>query len=654
MGFVSPSQQSSSESPASSSGPSVASSASGTLSDSSKDLLKNLVCLDFESFYDSKGGYTLKKMSMLEYIKSPKFKTFGVGIQQPFGKPYWVTRCHVRAELDKIDWSRTTLVAQNVKFDGGILAWVYGHKPRYYIDTLSMARAVFGNRTRDHSLKTIAEHFKLTPKGNLNTDGLQELTQQQEKELAEYCLHDTELCWQIFERMLPMFPPSQLPVVDWTIRCFVEPRLSLDKDLLKKTNLDEKARRAKVFEEIGIDKKVFSSNQKFPALLKERGFEVPMKLSATALKKGQTKEIPALAAADEEFMEMRNSENKELVSLCEARIAAKSNLLETRSEKFLALADLGPFPFDINFSGAKQTHRSSGGSGAGGNPQNLTRGSALRAAVRAPAGYKLLVADYAAIEARIVAFISSEYKLMEIFSANGDPYCMFASTYYGREITKKDDLERRFGKTCILGLGYGMGASKFQYKARIDTGIKVSDLDAEKAKELYRSTYWRIPQMWNVLGRMIFSLQDKKDMPIPNAPFLRISDGSIILPSGLSIQYPNLHTEGDDWYYDIYRHGTREPAKLYGGKVLENISQSLAGEIKKVAIERATAAGLICVGEVHDEILALIPADRAKEGASILRRAMEDPLPWWPQIKLKADVGGADNWLDAKKKENEL
>lgn len=610
---------------------------------------KNLLTLDFESFYASKEGYTLRKISMLEYIKSPRFKVFGAGLSIDGSRPEWFSAQELPSVLKNIDWAETALIAQNVKFDGGILAWFYGHTPKAYIDTLSMARAVLGNKTRDHSLKTVAEHFHLAPKGNLNTDGLLDLTPEQERELADYCLHDTELCWQIYQRLLPHFPPSQFPVMDWTIRCFVAPQLFLDKNLLQKTNADEKVRRARIFEEIGIDRKVFSSNKKFPELLKARGFETPMKLSATAAKKGETKHIPALSATDEEFIEMRNSDNKELVSLCEARIAAKSNLLETRSEKFLALADLGPFPFDINFSGAKQTHRSSGGNGAGGNPQNLTRGSALRAAIQAPAGHKLLVADYAAIEARIVAFISNEFKLMEVFAANGDPYCSFATTYYGREITKKDEAERRFGKTCILGLGYGMGSKKFQYKARIDTGIVVSNAEAEKAVELYRSTYWRIPQMWNALGRLIFALADKRNVPVPNAPFLKTLDGSIILPSGLPIHYPNLRTEGEDWFYDIYRHGTKESAKLYGGKVLENISQALAGEIKKVAIERATAAGLVCVGEVHDEILAVIPAKDAEIGAQKLRRAMEDPIPWWPQIRLKCDVGIGNNWLDAKK-----
>jgi DNA polymerase len=611
----------------------------------------NVLVLDFETYYDSKKGYTLKKQSMLEYIKDPRFKAFGAGVRgYGVGKATseWIPAARLEAFLHGMDWSKTTLCAQNTKFDGAILAWRYGIVPRAYIDTKSMAAALLGTLIKDNSLATIAAHFGLAPKGFLPTDGVETLTPEKEVELADYCLHDTDLCWEIYQRLLPQFPPSQFWAVDWTIRRFISPKLVLDGPKLKELNESEKVRKAKIFEAIKIEKSTFTSNDKFAALLKERGFEVPMKKSPTALKKGETEWIPALAVGDSDFKDMLESENEELVALCEARVAAKSNILETRSAKYLKLVDMGPWPFDMNFSGAKQTHRYSGASGGGGNPQNLTRKSALRGAVCAPSGHKLGVADFAGIELRIASWLACELKLMSAISEGRDVYSEFASKIYNRTITKADLVERQFGKCCILGLGYGMGWEKFIYTVRLQTGMVIDEDKAREVVDLYRNTYDRIRYYWNTLDRMINILAEKRESVVPNATFLKIHNGEIILPSGLPLRYPNLRVDGTEWVYDIWRNGHKETTKLYGGKLLENICQALAGEVTKVAIERAEASGIFCAGQVHDEIIAVFSAERAEIEAAKLRNAMEAPMPWWPVLKLNAEIGVGPNWLEAK------
>lgn len=618
-------------------------------------ITSNVLVLDFETYYDSKKGYTLKKQSMLEYIKDPRFKVFGMGIGGNWrkdGKSEWFSGLDIGPILRSIDWSRTTLCAQNTKFDGAILAWHYGIAPRAYIDTKSMAAALLGTLIKDNSLATIAAHYGLTPKGFLPTDGISVLTPEKERELADYCLHDTDLCWEIYQRLQPQFPPSQFWAVDWTIRRFIFPRLKLDGEKLRTLNESEKARKAEIFKAIGIEKSVFTSNDKFAALLKSRLFQVPMKKSPTALKKGETKLIPALAVGDLAFQDMLDSENEELVSLCEARVAAKSNILETRSAKYLKLVDLGPWPFDMNFSGAKQTHRYSGASGGGGNPQNLTRKSGLRGAVGVPEGFRLGVADFAGIELRIAAWLACELKLMSAITENRDVYSEFASKIYGRTITKADLVERQFGKCCILGLGYGMGWEKFIYTVRLQTGMIIDEDKAREVVDLYRRTYDRMESYWRTLNFLIPRLHDKVDGVVPNATFLKTRNGEIILPSGLPLRYPNLRQVDIDgrmeWVYDIWRNGHKETTKLYGGKLLENICQALAGEVTKVAIERAEARGIFCAGQVHDEILAVFPAQSAEIDKANLRTAMEAPMPWWPVLKLNAEIGVGPNWLEAK------
>jgi DNA polymerase len=87
--------------------------------------------------------------------------------------------------------------------------------------------------------------------------------------------------------------------------------------------------------------------------------------------------------------------------------------------------------------------------------------SVTRAAIIATEGYDIVVADYSAIEARVVLWLADAKTALEVFTRGDDIYCDMASGIYGRPITKKDKDERQFGKVTILGLGYGMGFLTF-------------------------------------------------------------------------------------------------------------------------------------------------------------------------------------------------
>jgi len=610
----------------------------------------NKLVIDFESYFDSKEGYTLKKMSMVEYVRDPRFKVWGLGYWDLRDeKPRWVSNKNINEFITKIDWANTDVIAHNVKFDGFILHQIYGVQPRRWIDTKGMSRAVFGKRIKNHSLATIAEYFKMEAKGIMKTDGLKDLTPAQERELAEYCLHDVELGGAIYQKLVPDFPKSQFEMLHRTVQMFVAPKLELNIELLKQTAENERERKKNIFNKLRINKAVFSSNVKFPKLLEAEGFECPMKPSPKQKNEdGLPKMIPAISLGDSDFLDMLEGENERLKFLCEARIAAKSTLLETRSEKLARIGETGQWAFDVEFSGANQTHRFSGGKGAGGNPQNLTRGSALRQAICAPPGYRLIVGDFANIELRLVAYLSKDPGLIEAIENDVDLYCDFASTFYERTITKKDELERRFGKCAILGLGYGMGAKKFKRTVRLQTSQNISDTEAERAVELYRSRYTRVPQLWYILNSYIpFLTRNEKGLFI-GLP-IRYKKEALILPDGLEMQYPNLRqVEGEkglEWIYDIWDKGQFQRRKLYGGKVLENISQALAGIICK---EAAQQFGDKVTGLVHDEIHLIERMPFAFLTKKKLERVMSITPKWLPRMKLKAEVGCGSNWLDAK------
>lgn len=604
---------------------------------------------------------------MIEYIRSPLFRAFGAGYQWIWddggtSQPAWVTGADLPSFFASVDWSTTDVVAHNAKFDGFILRQIYGVQPRSWIDTKGMSRAVFGKRIKNHSLATIAEEYGLKPKGIMKTDGLKDLTVDQERELSEYCLHDVELDGAIFLRLRKDFPESQYPSLHWTVQTFVAPKIELNVDLLKETAEGERVRKKTIFEELGIEKAEFASNVKFPRLLEKEGFEVPIKPSLRQKNEdGTPKMIPALALGDAEFLDMLEGDNERLGALCEARVAAKSTLLETRSEKLARLGETGKWAFDVEFSGANQTHRFSGGSGAGGNPQNFQRcqdpeehktghecKGRLRKAVTAPAGHRLVVGDFAAIEFRLVAYLSKDPGLMELIENNIDPYCDFASVYYGRSITKRDDAERRFGKEAQLGLGYAMGWEKFQTRVKIKLGKDISKEEARRAVDLYRKRYTRVTQLWYILNSAIPFLMDDKKHIVLGLP-VTFEREAVVLPSGLKMQYPNLRQvpgeKGLEWVYDIWEKGQLQRRRLYGGKLLENICQGLAGELCR---EAAEPFGDKVTGVVHDEIHLVERTPLAAIAKRRLERAMTRVPKWLPNIKLKAEVGVGGNWLDAK------
>ncbi len=603
--------------------------------------------VDVETFHDSKQKFDLRNMSTIEYIRDSRFKIQGFAYAIDNGPVNWVSACNAEDFLRaaKEQWKDASIVCHNTKFDGLVLAerWI---NPKRWIDTKGMSRAVLGKSIKGHSLRELAEHFGLESKGLLKTDGLAELNEADEAQLAEYCKHDVELCRQIFEKLKPSFPESQYPVMDWTIRTFVSPKLQLNVKLLEEASKDEKERRENIFSSVGRPKEVFASNQKFAQLLRDHNYDVPEKKSPRT-----GKIIPALALGDPDFLEMaENPSNRTLFDFCQARIAAKSTLLETRSAKLARIGKTGPWPFDVEFSGATQTHRFSGGSGAGGNPQNFTRGSVLREAVEAPEGYKLVIGDFSNIELRLVAYLSKDPGLIQAFEQDKDLYCDFASAFYGRIITKENETERRFGKTAILGLGYGMGPSKFVKTVRIQTGQVISQEDAERAVALYRAKYNRVPALWEWLGERICTMRKGVQSDFEGGHrdglFNFIEEG-LLLPSGLKIQFPNLRQQGREWVYDVWKKKTeKESVKLYGGKILENISQALAGELTKQALLEVKEWA---VGQTHDELMLCVPEGLAYVAAARLKSAMTKSPLWLPDMRLKAEVGIGRNWNEAKK-----
>lgn len=284
---------------------------------------------------------------------------------------------------------------------------------------------------------------------------------------------------------------------------------------------------------------------------------------------------------------------------------------------------------------------------------------------------KLIVADFAQIELRVNAWLSRERKLMEMLANDGDPYSDFATQVYKRPVSKSKETEkeRKFGKEAVLGLGYGMGAKKFRVRVRVKVGQNITMEQSSETVDLFRDYYNPIPEYWDVLDRFILHMARGSALTVPGAPFLKVEKARIILPSGLVLQYPNLREmeiayrtkNGEmktrvEWVFDdadeMAKAGRQgkpyEPSKLWGGTLLENICQAVAGNICTTAIQRVLDAGLMPAGQNHDELLVPCEDDAVEQSIEIVREAMERPISWFPSLKLKAEIGVGQNWSEAK------
>ena len=200
-----------------------------------------------------------------------------------------------------------------------------------------------------------------------------------------------------------------------------------------------------------------------------------------------------------------------------------------------------------------------------------------------------------------------------------------------------------------------MEAKKFKATIKAQTGTDISQEEAWKTVDLYRTTYFNVPKLWEQAHALLPLIASGKIGCIWFAPFIKVRKGMLVLPSGLTVQYPNLRQVGDDWVYDIYKKVYEaETTKIYGGKIVENLCQALAGELCKEAIERAVSVDLTTVAQIHDEIICVEKKNdmelfrTADEAALLLKACMEKAPRWLPTLKLKAEVGVGSNWGNAK------
>lgn len=411
--------------------------------------------LDFETFWSQE--FTLRTIPTGDYIRDKRFKVHCVAAK--VGKKK--TRCFTNMAkfkewLDTLDWDNIVLVGHNLYFDGLILTELFDVVPAAYHCTMSMSRGLWRN-TCAHGLDPLCHRLGLKGKEKkqalVNTKGKEFLTREELDFLCEYCIDDVDDTAAAYEIMLPYMPEIEMEIISHTVRCFTEPLLEIDADLLDEAIEEVMQRRDDLLDKIAnfvavhvpdvTDiAKAIRSRIHFPAMLEALGVEVPMKVSPRT-----GKPTYALAAKDPEYMALTEHDDDMVRLLCEVRSEFSSNQTSTRAQRLLSATQGGAtLPVMYLYCGAHTMRWSASGKM---NLQNLQRGSKLRRAILAPKGHVLMVGDSAQIEARFTAWIAGQWDLVEAFRQGRDVYSEFATDVFGRHITKADETERFVGKTCI-------------------------------------------------------------------------------------------------------------------------------------------------------------------------------------------------------------
>ena len=585
----------------------------------------NLVTLDFETYYAQ--DFSLSKITTEEYIRDRKFEVIGLGLKHGPNSTEWAQGDkQVKELLGSVDFAKTGVIAHNTAFDGAILSWRYGVKPKAWFDTMCMGRALHGTE-HSVSLKAMSERYGIGAKGNevIMAKGkrLVDFTTQEIRDYARYCINDVELTYELFSQMVRTFPRQELKLIDLTLRMFIEPFLDLDTGLLEQHLEDVKDRKDKLLLDANItDKKDLMSNAKFATLLEELGVSPPRKISPTT-----GKETYAFAKSDEAFKELQEHEDDRVQSLVAARLGNKSTLEETRTQRFIAISKRGLLPVPIRYYAA---HTGRWGGQDKINLQNLpsrgANGKKLKNSIIAPEGHSVIDADSSQIEARVLAWLAGQNDLTEAFARGEDVYIKMAAQIYGCAEEEVTGAQRFIGKTTILGAGYGMGAEKFGMQLKT-FGHEVSPNEAKRIINIYRDANWRISQLWREAHHAVKQLAQGVSgrFGVSNMVSYCAEQSGIKLPSELYIYYEDLsgyqNSQGVEYTYKV-RRGRK---KLYGGKVVENVCQGIARCIIGEQMLRI-AKKYPVVLTVHDSIACCVPDEQVDEA----QRYVEDCMRWTP------------------------
>lgn len=277
----------------------------------------------------------------------------------------------------------------------------------------------------------------------------------------------------------------------------------------------------------------------------------------------------------------------------------------------------------------------------------------IRTAFVPSEGNKLLISDFSAIEARVIAWLAGEQWRLDVFNTHGKIYEASASQMFGVpiELIKKGNPEydlRQKGKVAELALGYQGGSGALVSMGALNMGLTEEELPDIVRR--WRDSNKRIRDLWYGLENAALSvMRTGQPVGIKGLILARESDIqngldflSITLPSGRKLFYVKPYlSENDFGKESIYYYGMDQTTKkwgsvnTYGGKLVENVVQAIARDCLAETLKRLDRNGYKTVMHIHDEVVLDVPKEKAElERVEII---MKEPISWAPGLPLNAD-----------------
>ena len=605
----------------------------------------DIYTIDLETYYDK--DYSLSKLTTEEYINDPRFELIGLSIKKNSEGAVWYSGADVAGFLKGFDFSDSMVVCHNTMFDAAILDWKYGVKPKVWADPMSMARFVRGVH-QSASLAALAKAYGLGEKGTEVINALgkrrQDFSTAELARYGEYCINDVNLTFELFKRLLPSVPKSELKLIDLTLRFFVEPVICVDPAVLKERLTAIRAEKDGALQslqrelDVGTNeevRKLLSSNKKFAEILTTRGITVPTKTSPAT-----GKQIPALGKKDSGFIDLQNVDNPFVQLLCSVRLGTKSTMEEGRVENFLAIAgrNKGKLPIPLFYCGA---HTSRWGGGDQINLQNLPsrdpKKKALKNSMVAPPGYVIINCDSSQIEARIVAWFAGQQDMLNAFKNKQDVYRLMASRIYNKPPEDITPEERFLAKTVVLGCGYGTGWKKLQSELKA-AGVEMSDEDCQMIINIYRNTNADIKRLWRDIDLCLKKMNNKVEYEFGKHKCLKFYSDGIELPSGYVIQYPEFGSFLEEDKPKYFYVGRKGKTFLWYGTILENTVQGLARCV--VAEQMLEIAKRYKVAlTVHDSVVVVCKEEEREAATQYVEQCMSKTPSWAEGLPVSCESG---------------
>ncbi len=260
--------------------------------------------------------------------------------------------------------------------------------------------------------------------------------------------------------------------------------------------------------------------------------------------------------------------------------------------------------------------------------------------------HAFVVADFSAIEARVIAWLAGESWRMKAFANGEDIYCASASRIFGVPVVKHgvNGHLRQKGKVAELACGYGGGVPAMKSMG----GANMPESELKQIINDWRRASPNIVRLWYALESAAMAAV-RTGMPESAAGLIFRYESTpedlrfltIELPSGRKLFYadpffaPNRFGNDSLHYYGA-KAGKWTALETYGGKLTENVVQAIARDCLAAALDNLEAAGYRIVMHIHDEVILDVPSDKA-DLDRVCRLMCAPPIPWAKGLLLNAD-----------------